>query len=87
MKALEEYLLEKKYGHEVVNLLIDCLSTIHRLRVFIYEDRLDSIPMGTIGEDSEKEIYLLKTSDHCSLIKKKLQIQFSDNVLSIKKEG
>ena len=87
MKALEEYLFGKKYGHEVVDLLIDCLSTIYRLRVFIYEDRLDSIPMGTISEDYEKEIYLLKTSDHYSLIKKKLQIQFSDNVLSIKKEG
>ena len=41
--------------------------------------------MGTIGEDYEKEIYLLKTSGHYSLIKKKLQIQSSDNVLLIKK--
>ena len=39
--------------------------------------------MGTIGKDYEKQIYLLKTSDHYSLIKKKLQIQSSDNVLSI----
>ena len=61
MKALEEYLFGKKYGHEVIHLLIDCLSTIHQLRVFIYEESLDSIPMGTIGEDYEKEIYLLKT--------------------------
>ena len=73
MKALEEYLFGKKYRHEVVDLLIDCLSTIYRLRVFIYEESLDSVSMGTIGEDYEKEIYLLKIylSDHYSLIKKK----------------
>ena len=84
---MEEYLFGNRYEHEVVDLLTDCLSTIYRLRVFIYKESLDSIPMGTIGEDYEKEIYLLKTSDHYSLIKKKLQIQSSDNVLSIKKEG
>ena len=87
MKYLEEYLFGKKYGHEVVHLLIDYLSTIHRLRVFIYKESLDSMPIGTVGEDYEKEIYLLKTWDHYSLIKKKLQIQSSDNVLSIKMEG
>ena len=87
MKALVEYLFGKIYGHEVVDLLIDCLSTIYQLRVFIFEESLDSIPMGTIGEDYEKEIYLLKTSDHYSLIKKKLQIQSSHNVLLINKEG
>ena len=69
-----------------MDFLIDCLPTIYRLRVFIYEESLDSIPMGTIGEDYEKEIYLLRTLDHYSLIGKKLQIRSSDNVLSIKKE-
>ena len=30
MKVLEEYLFGKKYGHEVVDLLTDCMSTIYR---------------------------------------------------------
>ena len=35
MKALKEYLFEKKYRHKVAHLLIDCLSTIYQLRVSI----------------------------------------------------
>ena len=54
MKVLEEYLFGKKYGHEVVDLLTDCLSTIYRWRVFIYEESLDSMPKETIGKDYEK---------------------------------
>ena len=50
LKSLEEYIFNKRYSHDTVDLVFETLSKNVQHRVFILEESLTNSPRGIIGE-------------------------------------
>ena len=50
LKSLEEYIFNKRYSHDTVDLVFEALSKNVQNRVFIFEESLTNSPRGIIGE-------------------------------------
>ena len=50
LKSLEEYIFNKRYNHDTVDLVFEALSKIFQHRVFIFEELLTNSPRGIVGE-------------------------------------
>ena len=68
LQCLQEYIFDKNYDHEIVDLLLEALSKIHMHRIFIFENSIDNPPCGVIGERFTKCINLIKRRDHYNLV-------------------
>ena len=68
LQCLQEYIFDKNYDHDIVDLLLEALSKIHIHRIFIFENSIDNPPCGVIGERFTKCINLIKRGDHYNLV-------------------
>ena len=68
LKSLEEYIFNKRYNHDTVDLVFEALSKIFQHRVFIFEESLTNSPRGIVGEKCNRCINVLKRGDHYNLI-------------------
>ena len=68
LKNLEDYIFNKRYNHDTVDLVLEALSKMFQLRVFIFEESLTKSPCGIVGEKFNRCINLLKKKDHYGLI-------------------
>ena len=68
LKALENYIFNKVYNNDAVDLVLEALSKIFKHRVFIFQDSLTNAPLGVVGEKYNRCINLLKCGDHYNLI-------------------
>lgn len=68
LKSLENYIFNKVYNSDTVDLVLEALSKIFKHRVFIFQDSLSSAPLGVIGEKYNRCINLLKTGEHYNLV-------------------
>ena len=50
LKSLEEYIFNKRYNHDTVDLVFEALSKNVRHRVFIFKESLTNSPRGIVGE-------------------------------------
>ena len=60
LKSVEEYIFNKRYNHDTVDLVFDALSKIFQHRVFIFEESLTNSPRGIVGEKYNRCINVLK---------------------------
>ena len=67
-KSWEEYIFNKRYNHDTVNLVFEALSKIFQCRVFIFEESLTNSPRGIVGEKYNRCINVLKKGDPYNLI-------------------
>ena len=67
-KSLEEYIFNKRYNHDTVDLVFEALSKIFQHRAFIFEESLPNSPRGIIGERYNRFINVLKRGDHYNFI-------------------
>ena len=68
LKSLKEYIFNKHYNHDTVDLVFEALSKIFQHRVFIFEESLTNSPCGMGGVKYNRCINVLKRGDHCNLI-------------------
>ena len=66
--TLEEYIFNKHYNHDTVDLVFEALSKIFQHRVFIFEESLTNSPRGIVGEKYNRCINVLERGDHYNLI-------------------
>ena len=64
IKSLEEYIFNKRYNHDTVDLVFEVLSKIFQHRVFIFEESLTNSPRGMVGEKYNRCNDVLKRGDH-----------------------
>ena len=50
LKSLEEYIFNKRYNHDTVDLVFEALSKIFQHRVFTFEESLTNSPRDIVGE-------------------------------------
>ena len=60
LKSLEEYIFNKRYSHDTVDLVFETLSKNVQHRVFIFEESLTNSPRGIVGEKYNRCINVLK---------------------------
>ena len=68
LKCLQQYIFDKNYNHDTMDLVLKALSKIHMHRIFIFENSIDNAPCEVIGEKFTKCINLIKRGDHCNLV-------------------
>ena len=68
LKSLKEYIFNKHYNHDTVDLVFEALSKIFQHRVFIFGESLTNSPCGMGGVKYNRCINVLKRGDHYNLI-------------------
>lgn len=68
LECLQEYVHNRKYNQDTVDLVLEALSKVFLLRIFIFEGSLNNDPLGVIGEKFTKCINLIKSGDHYNLV-------------------
>ena len=66
--ACKQYIFDKNYDHDTVDLVLETLSKIYMHRIFIFENSIDNPPCGDNGEKFTKCINLIKRGDHYNLV-------------------
>ena len=70
-KSLEEYIFNKRYNHNTVDLVFEALSKIFQHRAFIFEESLTNSPRGIDRKKYNRCINVLKRGDHYNRRKRK----------------
>ena len=68
LQCLQQYILDKNYDHNTVDLVLEALSKIYKHRIFIFENSIDNPSCGFIGKKISKCIILIQRGDHCNLV-------------------
>ena len=68
LQCLKQYIFDKNYDHDTVNLVLEALSKIYMHRIFIFENWIENPPCVVIGEKFTKCINLIKRGDHYNLV-------------------
>ena len=50
LQCLQQYIFDKNYDHDTVDLVLDALSKIYMHRIFIFANSIGNPPCGVIGE-------------------------------------
>ena len=64
LQCLQQYIFDKNYDHDTVDLVLEALSKIYIHRIFIFGNSIENPPCGVIGEKFTKRINLIKREDH-----------------------
>ena len=85
IQCMQQYIFDKNYDPDIVDIALEALSKIHMHRIFIFENSIDNPPCGVIGEKFTKCINLIKRGDHYNLVvsseKRKISGASMDNCL------
>ena len=68
LKSFEEYIFNKRYKHNTVDLVLVLLPKIFQIWAFIFEESLTNSPRGMVGEKYNRCINVLKRGNHYNLI-------------------
>ena len=68
LQCLQQYIFDKNYDHNTVDLVLEALSKIYKHRIFIFENSIDNPSCGFIGKKISKCIILIQRGDHCNLV-------------------
>ena len=64
----QQYIFDKNYDHDTVDLVLEGLSKMHMDWIYIFENSIDNPPCGVIGEKFTKCINLIERGDHCNVV-------------------
>ena len=70
IQFLQQYIFDKNYDHDIVDLVLKALSNIYIYmhQIFIFENSIDNPPYGDIGEKFTNCINLIKPGYHYNLV-------------------
>ena len=70
IQFLQQYIFDKNYDHDIVDLVLKALSNIYMYmhQIFVFENSIDNPPYGDIGEKFTKCINLIKPGYHYNLV-------------------
>ena len=68
LQRLQQYAFEKNDNHDTVDLELEALSRICIHRIIIFENSIENLPCGIIGEKFTTCINLIKHGDHYYLV-------------------
>ena len=68
LQCLQQYVFDKNYYRDTMDLVLEALSKIYMHRIFIFENSIDTPPCGVIREKFTKCINLIKRGDHYNLV-------------------
>ena len=68
LQCLQQYVFDKNYDRDTMDLVLEALSKIYMHRIFIFESSIDTPPCGGIREKFTKCINLIKRGDHYNLV-------------------
>ena len=63
LQCQQQYIFDKNYDHDTVDLVLEELSKIYIHRIFTFENSIDNPPWGVIGEKFTECINLIKRGD------------------------
>ena len=68
LQHLQQYTFEKNYHNNTVDLELEALSKTCMHQIFIFENSIDNLPCGVIGEKFTTCINFIKHGDHYYLV-------------------